>query len=151
MLHIPWFNWDLSTKTAYMIIFAIALFLNVGYVAFIATTGASGIRTAANIISSGISLSDSVSEGIGIPVGLLDVLVYMLIFSIAKESSIAVLDSILEMPFLERVADFFHRLVIKPLRTLGDFFFNRTLFVCNSLTMMTVLLDSSLGYRCQLS
>lgn len=120
----------------FKMIYAIAIFLNIGYIGFIATRGGTGLKLAMEVL--GFYLSQTTSLGIGITVGILDTLMFTLLFDPDKEASKATVDfRVWRMkPISERLQEFFSEAYRQP----HKFLYKLGLLLFNSASMMTVLL-----------
>lgn len=120
----------------FKMIYAIAIVLNIGYIGFIATRGGTGLKLAMEVL--GFYISQTTSLGIGITVGILDTLMFILLFDHDKEASKTTVDfGVWRMkPISERLQEFFSEAYRQP----HKFVYKLGLLLFNSASMMTVLL-----------
>lgn len=133
--HAPWFN-------RFKYAFRISIGLNLGFIAFIATTGVNGINNILRVFNSSASAPDDVGKGIGIPLGVIDILFYMLVFSAAKQATIATLDFLVwrQKSLAQHFCEWLHFAYRMPKKAFGSLLFFSLLFFFNSACMSTVLL-----------
>ncbi|GEM_PF-5246094 len=119
-----------KTFKAFQYCLSIAISLNFGFIAFVATTGLEGLQAIVSLFSSTARVPTSIGVPLGIIMGILDVLTYMLVFLAIKEAVLCTLDHVLKEP--ETGKSF--------IRSLFDKIFEVALYGTNSLSMITVLL-----------